>query len=236
MASNDDIKWKVEGKRFNKRKVAQIPENFPFNKLGELMASGGGIFDSFRKQINVIKKTLSEKGFNTELSVHCFRSRYFAKYQSNEKRIMELKKKGLLIENDSMEDWAVALWQHAEIALNENNPLESRIDSSYEVGRLKQLINTYAEYGKSQSKAAQKTRFNESVLDILKKLAREKDSKKQLWITFLGELDSQQMSPRESLTDSSKLQVSYTPNEGGDEKTMTFKTFCNRIAKIQSAR
>lgn len=236
MTNNDEFEWKVEGKKFNKRKVAQIPEDVPFNKLGELMASGGGIFDSFRKQIRSIKKTLSDKGFDAELGVPIFRGRYFAKYQSNEQKIMELKKEGLLIENDSMEDWAVALWGHAEIALNDNIALEHRISSSCEVGRLRQVMVTYAEYGKSQSKAAQQPRLNESVLDILKKLARKEDSKKQLWDNFLGELDSQQMSPRESMTDMSKLQVSYTPNEGGDEKTMTFKTFCNRIAKIQNAR
>jgi len=236
MASNDDIKWKVEGKRFNKRKVAQIPENFPFNKLGELMASGGGIFDVMRRQKEHMKKVLRGKGFDVELGAAGLTAQYFEQKQSDSKKLKQLKRDGLLIENDSIDEWAVKLWQHAEVVLSENASLESRIDSSYEVGRLKQLIDTYAEYGKSQRKAAQRPRLNEQVLAILKKLAKKGDSNKQLWTSFLGELDNEQMNPRASVNNMGNLQVSYTAIEGDDERPMAFKTFCKHIRDIKNAR
>lgn len=228
MTDRNEINWKVEGKKFNKRKVAVISEELPVDRIGQQMASGGGIFDSLSRQIEQIKKVLFGKGFDANLGVPIFRGRYFARHQSNEQRLRQLKEEGLLIENDSMEDWAVALWQHAEIALNENNALEHRLASSCEVGRLRQVMVTYAEYGKSQSKAARKPRTPE-VNEIIGRLAGKEAAAKDLWREFYGELDKAGFSPNES---SEENEYRYT-NEKGLSGRIKFTTFQNKLSSYR---
>ena len=146
----------IKGKRFKKLIVA----NFENTSEGTEAAckKTQNVIQMLEGMVKHAKKTLSKKGYDTSLAIPIFQGKYFERESMSNEDRYNLKKENLLIENDSEEADLVNLWQSCEIAANQNNPIESRLDYAFRAGDYSRRLTVYADYGKSQSKSASQER------------------------------------------------------------------------------
>lgn len=213
-----------KGKRFKKRLVSKLEDTS--ENVEAACNTTQSVLKMLEDMVIYAKNTLANKGYDTSQIIPKFRGNYFERESMGNEERANLKKENLLIESDSEEADLVNLWQSCEIAANQNNTIESRLDYAFRAGDYFRRLAVYADYSKSQSKSAKQLRTPE-VDTIIARLAVKDASAKELWLEFFGELDNEGLSPKED----SKNNVYLYGNNEEKPKKMAFGTFSNRLSK-----
>ncbi|KKO45390.1 hypothetical protein WG68_10055 [Arsukibacterium ikkense] len=222
------IKEEIKGKQYKKYKVTEYSND---NEGLKQSCESGENFTIYLERLVVwAKAELAKKGFDTDLIVPFFRGRYFKKHIAGPQLLKQRKQDGLLILDDSEESELVAIWEAADLAMDETLKIDSRLEYAFKAGDLMRRVLVYRDYSLIQKKVAGQLRAKD-VHDLIKKLAVKDAPAKELWNEFLGLLDSENFEPIESQTEN---KITYK-NSNGKKREMQFSTFQNKLSEFRKS-
>lgn len=182
-----DLVWEEEGKRFNKRKVAEAKTE---KQVIEICADSAGGISTLKNNLAWAKQELKRLGFDVTMQIPLFKGAYYESDDHSKNKSLE--SKGELIKKDSVPDFLTQLWWHCSIALNENNPVEVRLKASFAAGDIFRVICVYSDYGPEQSDKAKKPRKAnlKDIYKILNQKYQGGSKPRDLWDEFEGLLSN----------------------------------------------